>query len=331
MKHPLFQYLEKNQFITGLLIIALLWFTIIIRSVLVALFVAYIIMAALLPLVNFLQKKRVPKQIAVLISYFLTLAFIFLLIVPLIPFFSSQIQQLFSSLPSYINEAAQLFGVSIDPKQVQSFLASDLGSIGKNAFAVTQRVFGGIFSVLMVFALSYYLLNDHERTKTSIARFFPQQFQNKTLHTLTLIEETLGAWTRGQIILSVFIGAITWILLTILRIDFALPLALIAGILEIVPTLGPILASIPAIIVALNISVDTAIFVSLIYFIIQVIENNILVPRIMQKAVGLNPIIVILAVVIGGNLLGVIGALLAVPFLSILIIIFQNIRGNQSS
>ena len=106
--------------------------------------------------------------------------------------------------------------------------------------------------------------------------------------------------------------------------DFALPLAVAAGILEIIPTAGPILASIPAIIVALTVSPTLALVVAISYFIIQIIENNILVPKIMERSVGLNPVVVILAILVGGTLMGVVGALLAIPFLSALIIILVS-------
>ena len=104
-----------------------------------------------------------------------------------------------------------------------------------------------------------------------------------------------------------------------------MPLAVIAGLLEIVPTIGPIIAAIPAIIVALNISFPMALIVGVAYFLIQLLENNILVPRIMQRAVGLNPIVIIIGIIIGGKLLGVPGALLAIPFISLLVVIYRNI------
>jgi predicted PurR-regulated permease PerM len=106
---------------------------------------------------------------------------------------------------------------------------------------------------------------------------------------------------------------------------YALPLAVLAGLFEIVPTVGPIIASVPAIIVALTISPNMALFIVGLYIIIQMVENHLLVPRIMQRAVGLNPVIVIVGVIIGDRLLGIPGALLSVPFISLLVLISKNL------
>ena len=134
----------------------------------------------------------------------------------------------------------------------------------------------------------------------------------------------MGNWMRGQLALSFFIGVISWIFLTLIGVPYALPLAFFAGFLEILPTIGPIIASVPAIIVALTISPTLAIAVAIGYIVIQAIENNLLVPKIMQAAVGLNPVVIIIAILVGGNLLGVWGALLSIPFLTILTIIFPR-------
>ena len=129
-----------------------------------------------------------------------------------------------------------------------------------------------------------------------------------------------------QVVLSLTIGVITWLALTILGIPFALPLAILAGFLEIIPTLGPIIAAIPATIVALAISPVMALSVIAVYIVIQLTENNFLVPKIMQKAVGLNPVVIIIAILVGSNLFGVIGALLSIPFVSAAIIVFRALK-----
>jgi len=123
-----------------------------------------------------------------------------------------------------------------------------------------------------------------------------------------------------------FIGSLTWIVLTLMHIPYALPLAVLAGLLEIIPTIGPIISAVPAVIVGLSISPTLAFAAVIGYILIQAIENNFLVPIIMQNAVGLNPIIVILAIVIGSKLMGIAGALLAIPFVSFLLVVFQNIE-----
>lgn len=151
----------------------------------------------------------------------------------------------------------------------------------------------------------------------------PEEYREKTRLTIHLVEEKLGAWLRGQIVLSLAIGVITWIVLQAMGIPYAVPLAILAGFLEIIPTLGPIIAAIPAVIVGFAISPVMGIAVLIAYAAIQIAENNILVPKIMQKAVGLNPVVILIAILIGAELLGVVGALLSIPFVSAAIIIYR--------
>lgn len=326
MSNPLISYFLRNQVVFTLVIIAIALFVLKIKGIIIAIFISYIIMAAFLPFVDSLRKRRVPRVLSVVIPYLIVFAFFTSLVIPLIPFFASQIQSLFVIFPRYLDQAAGILGIQIDASRLGSFFGSEIGLISQNAFALTSKVFGGIFSTLTIFVVSFYLLLDHDRIKKYLVNLFPIQNQKGVLLITSQIEEKLGGWFRGQIILSLFIGTITWIGLTVLGLEFALPLALIAGILEIVPTIGPILAAIPAIIVALNTSFNAALIVVLFYIILQAVENNLLVPRIMQKAVGLHPIAIIISVIIGSELLGILGALLAIPFISLLLIIFNSLN-----
>ncbi len=283
-------------------------------------------MAAITPYVEYLRKKRVPKPIAVIIPYVVAIAGVLLIIITLLPFFVGQISLLLSRLPYYLNQDFTIMGTRIDSQQISSVAASELSNIGGNAVAITSKLFGGVVSVISIFAISFYLLLYRGKFVDGLTSLFPKSYQEKASATLDQVEDKLGAWLRGQLVLSGFIGILTWVILTLLGVDYALPLAVIAGLLEIVPTIGPIISAIPAIIVALNVSPFLAIIVGISYFFIQLLENNILVPRIMQRAVGLNPIVIILGIIIGGKLLGIAGALLAIPFISLLIVAYKNLE-----
>lgn len=318
----------NNHVLIALFFIAIIWVVIEIRDILFTLFVSYIIATALSPFARFMMRKRVPKVAAIVITYTVTTCFLVLLIFPLIPFITSQVSGLFQSFPKYVDEAARVFKLQINSSQINSFLAARLETIGQNAFVVTGILFGGIFSLITVLVVSFYLLLDQERIKKNTASLFPKELRERVLRIITQVEEKLGAWFRGQIMLSVSIGIATWLAYSLLGLEFALPLAILAGILEIVPTIGPILGAIPAMIVALSISPTMVIFVVLVYIFIQMLEANILVPKIMQRAVGINPIVIILAITIGARLMGIMGALLAIPFVSILIIIYNDLKSE---
>ncbi len=329
INRSLLEYLFKNQIIVALVVLAFAWILLELIGVVIAGFIAYIIMAAIAPVVDTLTSRGVPKALAAAAVYLLIVAILVLLIFPLIPFFSTQITQLFKGLPVYIHNATEVLGVEANQGEIQNIISSQLGSLGSNAVQLTSQLFGGIFNVLTIVVLSFYLLLDHNRVQGSIASLFAPNVRKKAQQTIEKVEDKLGAWLRGQIFLSFVIGFVTWVGLSIIGVEYALPLALLAGMLEIVPTLGPILAAIPAIIIALSISPTMAIFVAGLYGLIQVLENNFLVPRIMQRAVGIHPIVVILGIIIGGRLLGVLGALLAVPFISLFIVIVSEIRRNE--
>lgn len=287
-------------------------------------------MAALSPFSDFLIKKRVPRILSVLIPYVITIAVLVLLIFPLVPFLAAQIQLLFSTFPRYINQIAKTFNFNIDVSNVNNVSQSDINSIGKNALSVTGKIFSGAFSILTVFVISFYLMLERTMLKRQFLLLLPKKYQEKGLKAIAQIENKLGLWFRGQLLLSVTIGLAIWIGLTILGLPFALPLGLLAGMLEIVPTIGPIISAVPAIIVALTISPQIAIVVTIFYIVVQMIENNILVPKIMEKAVGLNPIVIIVGVLIGAKFLGILGALLAVPFIAMVLIIVKSFKTSNN-
>lgn len=316
----------QRQVILALFLITSGWLILQLRGIIASIFISYIIMAALHPFVELLTKRGIPKVLAVLIPY-LTVLLVFIVIVfPLIPFTATQVQTLVSDLPFYADQAAKSLGFGIDAQAIEEAVSSEAGNIGKNAIGLTGRVFGGVFLIMTTAIVAFYLLLYHAEFKHFVADLFHKDDHNKVYETLTQIDEKLGAWLRGQVVLCVFIWLLTWIVLSVLGVPFALSLAILAGLLEIIPTLGPTLAAIPAVIVALTVSPTLAVFVLAAYIVIQMIENNFLVPKIMQKAVGLNPVVVIIAVVIGANLMGFIGALLSIPFTVLILMILAALK-----
>lgn len=324
-----YRYLLHNQVILSLFIIASGWLLFHIRGILISVFISYIIMAALLPAVNYLTRLKFPKILAVLIPYLSAFLLIFLLVIPLIPFVVAQISSLVAGLPRYLDNLTNLFGFHIDQALVNDHLTKEISSISKNAVNFTGKIFGGLLSTLTILVVSFYLLNYDDSFKRKFTHLFIKEEREHVHKTLQTIDTKLGAWLRGQLFLCFVIGLATFIILSILQMPYALPLALIAGILEILPTLGPILSAIPAVVVALTISPTLALAVAVAYLLIQTVENNLLVPKIMQHAVGLNPVVVILSIMIGANLLGITGALLAIPFVSFVKVVIKSLSDEN--
>jgi predicted PurR-regulated permease PerM len=325
----IFPSLLKNQFLVALTVAGCVWLLFQIRGIIVAIFLAYIIMAALYPLVELLIRKGISKSLAVFFVFIVMLLLLVVLIFPLIPFFVSQIQSFIVKFPVYLKQLSPLFGLDIDAKQIQSLVNDRVTTIGENALAVSAKIFGGFFTGITIIVVSFYLLLAHDDMNKGFLRMFPKQNREEIKDIILRVEDKLGSWLRGQLVLSVSVGVLTWIALTVAGVDYALPLAIMAGLLEILPTIGPIIAAVPAIIVALSASPTLAFITLGIYVVIQLLENHILVPRIMAKAVGLNPLVVLLGIIIGAKLLGVAGALLSVPFISLITVIINSIQVTQ--
>lgn len=323
MFNPAVKYILNNHILFTVLLIALGFFLFQIKGILVGVFMAYIIMASIHPFVRILRRYKVPKIIAITLIYTIVIAVFVLLVIPVFTVFIQQIQELFKAFPAYLDQTTATLGIEVNKSSINSLIGPLASSASQNVVGITSIVFGGIFSVLSIFVLSFYLLIDRERLGKSVPELLPQEYREKTRLTIHLVEEKLGAWLRGQIVLSFVVGFITWIVLYLMDVPYAVPLAILAGFLEIVPTLGPIIAAIPAVIVGFAISPVMGLAVMLAYAAIQVAENNILVPKIMQKAVGLNPVVILVAILIGAELMGVVGALISIPLISAAIIVFR--------
>lgn len=292
--------------------ILVLWFLVQIGSILLLLFVSLVLTLGLNPLVNQLEKKGLSRSLAVLLTYVVfVLGFLGLFTLALAPMFN-QTQRLIENLPTFTT-AINLPGAEVVRQQFVDSLAQGISAASTNVFKVSLGVFSNALAIVTVLVLTFYFLVDFPQLKNKFVRLFGEQDRSKIEEGLLEIEEKIGGWLRGQALLMLIIGLASFVGLTLIGVDYALSLALIAGFLEIVPIMGPIVSVIPALIVAASISPLATLLVVLLYIVIQQLENHIVVPKVMEKAVGLSPLLTLLVILIGGKLLGVIGALLAVP------------------
>lgn len=295
-----------------------LWIIYLIRDLLIILFIAAIFVSALSPIVNFLIKLKIPKALSITITYIIIVIFVGGLFVGIIPPLVEQSSRLIAVMPSLVG---QFFNITnIDA----SVFSSEISSISKNLFSITVSLFDNLLAVVFLLVLTFYMLLEKDKLESRIASLFKKR-EERVRKLIVKIEEKLGSWLQGQLILSLLIGLLSYIGLTFLNIPFALPLALIAGILEVIPVIGPIISAIPAIFLAFTVSPILSVVVAAMYLVIQQLENHLIVPQVMKRAVGLNPLIVILAIAIGSRLLGISGALLAVPLSVVIQIIATEI------
>jgi len=295
-----------------------LWITYLIRDLLIILFVGLILMSALAPMVNLLSKLKLPKPLSIAITYIIIVGIVAGILVSILPPLIEQSAKLIVTLPPL---AAQFFNVTnID----RSVFQSELTSLSKNIFSITIGLFDNFLTIIFLLVLTFYLLLERDNLENRIAALFIGR-ETRVRNLIVHIQEKLGAWLRGQLFLSIIIGILSYIGLTILNIPYALPLALVSGVMEVVPVIGPIISALPAILIALTISPLLSLGVAAMYFVIQQTESHLIVPQVMKRAVGLNPLIVILAIAIGLRLLGFAGALLAVPIAVVIQIIATEI------
>lgn len=306
------------------LFILTLWIIYLIRDLLVILFVAAIFVSALSPLVKFFIRLRFPKVLSIAMTYIIIIIVVAGLIVSVVPPLIEQSSRLIVVAPSL---AAQFFNITNIDKSVFS---SELTSLSKNLFSITISLFDNLLAIIFLLVLTFYMLLEQDNLESRFASLFKDR-EERVRRLIIKIEEKLGAWLQGQLILSLLVGILTYIGLSILNIPYALPLALIAGIMEVIPVIGPIISALPAVFLALMISPILSIMVAIMYLVIQQLENHLIVPQVMKRAVGLNPLIVILTIAIGSRLLGISGALLAVPLAVVIQIIAVEIIEEEKS
>jgi len=313
------------------------WF---IRDILMIMFVSLILASAFDPWVDHLQKRRVPRSVAILSIYLGILVCMAGIIYLLIPPLVIEINQLALSFPAYWNT---LFGYwqqfqsagsnQFILGQIENTLGdwqSGLGSATGGVVNTVTAFFGGIFSVLLVMVITFYLTIEEQALKRLVRSFIPVKNQPYVTHLINRMQEKIGWWLRGQLLLSFIIFAITYISLTVFGVKYALVLALFAGLTELVPYVGPFIGLIPAAFIALTQSPGLMLIVIGIYVVIQQLENYVIVPQVMQRTVGLNPIVVIVAMLIGAKLAGIIGIVLAVPVTTALSVLLGDVLEGTS-
>lgn len=309
-----------------LFVIGLAWLLLQIKSVIIILILGIILAAAIEPFVQRLRRVGLSRGQAVLTVYLgLFVAFGglgYLVIPPMI----SQGMDLYNDVPNILDNLEQQARSSeSDFMNTTGARAIDRAHTAwddytsappveeSTAIAFVTSVVGGIFTVFSVLIVAFYWMTEKAIIKRLMLGLVPLDKRDEAHAIWDEIEEKLGGWTRGQAILCLSIGLASGIAYYLLGLQFWLALAIFAGITELIPFIGPFLGGSAAFIIALTDSWEKALAVVVIVFMIQQLEGAVLVPRVMKNAVGLSPLAVVLAVIIGGALMGILGAVIAIP------------------
>lgn len=306
-----------------LVILLSLFFISNIYDVLILLFTSLIITFSVDPLVQKLETKKIPRavsSIVVLVSVFAAIAFIISSIIsPII----DQTTQLIQKLPDFVN--------MILPFKINfSDFSSQLSEIPGKFVNIAVDTVSVAISALAVLVLSYYFLQERNHLKYYLQFWFGTKAE--AYHAIIVdIETQIGYWFRGELFLMFIIGVLAYLGYLIIGNPYALPLALIAGLLEIVPNVGPLVATILAAIVGFSISPAMGIGAVTVNVIIQQLENNLITPLVMKKAAGLNPIVTIIAIMTGLKIGGPMMSILAIPLVLFIKVILTHLKINKNT
>ncbi len=322
--------ISTSSYVRLILILLGLGFLFLVRDVLVILFITLIIVAGLAPTVN-RWARYISRPGATIAAFVIIVAVIALVIGVLIPPLVSQIQAFSAHLPSFaenLTRSAHSSGVVAQFSKVVvdnlNTVSSQLGNVGQTLFSHTLGVISGVVAVITIFVLSFYLLLEQDGLKKVYQGLLAPEYYERLAETTKKIAEKLGAWLRGQLWLMIVVGVMVAIGLSIIGLPYALALGLWAALTEIVPIIGPWIGAIPGIIVGFAHSPLYGLLAMIIYVAVQQLESNLLVPRIMGRAVGLNPVVVIIAILIGDKLYGIMGILLSVPLAAAISVIAED-------
>jgi len=308
------------------------------RDIIFLLFISILITLIIVPAVDFLESKKIPRIIAAMLIFaiiFIVFGSAFFIIAPPL---AKQLSQLSLIIPQYLADNSFIIDNALLKTELsgplQNLLVQASGyfkNITSSFFAGIFNLLGGVMSALLTIVISFYLIIEEDGVERFVKNVIPQKMQRRSLNVIKKVQVKLGRWFVGQVSLGFIVGIMSYVGLNLLGItEYALVLAIIAGMLELVPYVGPILSAIPAIIIALTISLNDALLTFVLYFFIQQFENYLIVPKVMEKSVNLHPIIIILAIMIGGKLAGVMGAMLAVPVTAIITIILDDVNHNHA-
>lgn len=296
--------------------VLILFFLFLIRDILAVIALALVVAVICRPAVDFLQKKKVARVLGT--------SFIFLLLFSAAGFFIWLAAPLFfSQLNNFLLNFNENIGRVIGENALSGlnewfFLNGKtfLNVFSGGAFQVSHfifSVFGGVFAVLTGAVLAFYFTLEEKGAEDFFCFFLPQKYEARIIAIFRNSSRRINRWFQGRILLSLFVGLLSWAGLALLRVDYSFTLALLAGVLDILPFIGPLIVGVLAFMIGLNVSWLLGIWAALFFLIVQQLESVIFTPWIMKKTTGLSPLVVLLALLIGAKLAGLLGFILAIP------------------
>ncbi len=333
------------------------------RHKIILLFIATFLAVVIDPSVQAMHRMRIPRGVAVLLHYLVAIFLMILLVVSFIPIIAVQLQQISLFLSTEVNmflsdpqihlplvtpdvnlRLTSLLQTSLEQLAIHDFTGaiertgSNLSEFAGGSWEVVKTVSGSVASFvtnfIIILVLAFFMQMEKEKILQWIRGFLPVRYRNYTNLKLEAIHTKISQWARGELLLMFSIFSLTLVALVILRMPYALTLAALAGFCEFVPAVGPFIAAIPSVLIGVTQGgFMWGVVLVAVYYVIQWCENNLLVPLIMKRAVGLSPIAILFALLVGvsfpNTIHPILGVLLAIPATTVLAIFLEDLRSVQ--
>lgn len=329
---------EKKYYRLALLILLLamgIYFLYLVRGIFFSFILAVTLTYLLNPVVSALEEKGVPRVLAIMVAYAALVIIAGSLILYGMPHVIRQLNQMVDVVPEYTEQVKE-FSQSIQkqyaragiPEAIRNVIEERISWIEQSLLELARRtaegltgIAGYIFNIVLAPILAFYLLKDVELFKEKAVRAIPSRWRDDMLTLGSEVHRVLNRFIRGYMTVSLIVGGLTWLAMSILGVEFPIMLGLFAGLTQIIPYFGPVIGALPAIALGLLTSRWLALKVIIAFFIIQQLEGSVISPKILGDQVGLHPLFVILVLLAGGQLFGLMGMILAVPVAAVLKVI----------
>jgi predicted PurR-regulated permease PerM len=311
------------------------------RDVLLLVFVAVLLGAALEPLVAMIRSRTgIGRGLSILIVYAVFLAIVVATAVFIVPAAVVQLGAALGRLPSFLDEL-KTSASQLRPQALSEGISSLIDAVkapfapgpppDPKAILGVSVVVGQVGAALItLLALVFFWLTERSRLQRYVLAFLPMDRRAGIRDAWNEVESRLGLWVRGQLILMATIGVATGIAYSVIGLPAALLLALIAALTEVIPIVGPLIGAIPALLIATTMGPETVVITLGIYFVLHLIEGNVLVPMVMRNSVGLSPFLVLLSLLVGGTVGGILGAVVAVPIVAGLTVVLDRLQDRET-
>ncbi|MBO0453157.1 AI-2E family transporter [Candidatus Enterococcus murrayae] len=324
-------------------------FVVIITTVLPPVIFALLLYYLLNPVVNFLSKKGIPRTISIVLTYVVILSIFFFGGARLIPVIQDQAQDLIKQFPEYIDDFqnsiknildATPFAASSDQaldsldkltKQALNYLANNWQDGAKGLGTIFSAVSSTAITLFTGPIIAFFLIQSPHKLYNAVIEMIPPRFRKDTSSLIRIANQQLGAFLKGQVIASLLLGLIYWVVFLLLGLQFATVIALAAGILSIIPYIGSFLAFLPGVFIAFQDSTFMVVKFVIAWFVVQLLHGDLVVPRVMGDKLKIHPITILVVLLVMGDLLGLVGVIFGIPIYSMikLLVVFTFRKFKQ--